>query len=225
MRKVITIAALFATTLVASAQDKPVTEIAIYEISDTQNQRFPELLLDFRQQVSKLEGFETYITLRDIHSPNIYIDVLHWSDINTAIAASESVKYGETYKAFTSAIDSLIAYGEFYSFKSFTHKNSKINMDNKITEVVIYQLKADAVSAYSNIADVTNKFLENQEGFISRKILQDHKDKSIFMDIVEWDSLANAETAMQQSQKEPSLLPFFEATEKVITFSHYTFFK
>jgi hypothetical protein len=95
----------------------------------------------------------------------------------------------------------------------------------KVTEIVIYQLKSDKVTAYSAIAETTNAFLKTQKGFLSRKILQDHKDHTIFMDIVEWETLSDAENAMQNAQKEPSLIPFFEATEKVISFSHYNPFQ
>lgn len=225
MRKVLTTVALIATSLWASAQTKEVTEIAIYRISETQNKNFQSLLTNFRKQVSQLKGYKSYTTLQDIHNPNIYIDILPWSNINTALAASDSVKNGEKYKPFTSAIDSLVAYGEFYPFKQFIHNKNKINMQSKITEVVIYQIKADKVNAYESIAETTNLFLKAQKGFISRRVMQDHKDKTIFMDIVEWETQADAEIAMQKSQQETSLMPFFEATEKVITFSHYSFFK
>jgi heme-degrading monooxygenase HmoA len=225
MRKVLITVALIATTFWASAQTKEVSEIAIYRISETQNKNLPQLLTDFRQQISKLQGFKTYITLKDIHNPNIYVDILPWSNINTALAASDSVKKGEKYKPFTSAIDSLVVYGEFYPFKQFIHNKNKINMQSNITEVVIYQLKADKVNAYESIAENTNLFLKSQKGFISRKIMQDHKDQTIFMDIVEWETLTDAENAIQKSQQEISLMPFFEAIEKVITFSHYSFFK
>jgi heme-degrading monooxygenase HmoA len=225
MRKVLIIVALIATTFWASAQTKEVTEIAIYRISETQNNNFHSLLTNFRKQVSQLKGYKSYTTLQDVHNPNIYIDILPWSNINTALVASDSVKNGKNYKPFTSAIDSLVAYGEFYPFKRFIQNKNKINMQSKITEVVIYQIKADKVNAYESIAENTNLFLKAQKGFISRKIMQDHKDKTIFMDIVEWDTQADAEGAMQKSQQETSLLPFFEATEKVITFSHYSFFK
>jgi methyltransferase-like protein len=225
MKKLVLSVALLATSIMAIAQNKTTTEVAIYRISPVENLNFDKLYGQFRQEVSKLKGYQTWLTLQDVHSPNIYIDILNWENLSLALAASDSVKNGEIYKPFTSAIDSLIHYGEFYSFKSFINKKSKINMDNKVTEVVIYQLKADMVSGYSNIADNTDNFLKNQKGFISRKILQDHKDKTIFMAIVEWETLADAETAMQKSQQESTLLPFFEATEKVITFSHYTFYK
>lgn len=225
MRKVLTTVAFIATSFWASAQTKEVTEIAIYRISVTQNENFQSLLTNFRKQVSKLKGYKSYTTLQDIHNHNIYIDVLPWSNINTALAASDSVKKGEKYKPFTSAIDSLVAYGEFYPFKQFIHNKTKINMTGKITEVVIYQIKADKVNSYDGIAENTNLFLKSQKGFISRKVMQDHKDKTIFIDIVEWETQADADTAMQKSQQERSLMPFFEATEKVITFSHYSFFK
>jgi heme-degrading monooxygenase HmoA len=91
--------------------------------------------------------------------------------------------------------------------------------------VVIYQIKADQVNGYETIADNTNLFLKAQKGFISRKIMQDHKDKTIFMDIVEWERIEDAENALQKSQQETALMPFFEATEKIITFSHYSFFR
>lgn len=216
---------LVATSFWTSAQTKKVIEIAIYRISETQNNNFQSLLTNFGKQVSQLKGYESYTTLRDIHNSNIYIDILPWSNINTALAASDSIKNGAKYKPFTSAIDSLVAYGEFYPFKQFIHNKNKINMQSKITEVVIYQVKADKVNAYASIAENTNLFLKAQKGFISRKVMQDHKGKTIFMDIVEWETQANAETAMQKSQQATSLMPFFEATEKVITFSHYSLFK
>ena len=225
MRKVLTTVALLTTTLWASAQHKEVTEIAIYRISETQNKNFLKLLTDFRKQVSGLNGYKTYITLQDLQNPNIYIDILPWGDITTALAASDSVKNGEKHKPFTSAIDSLVAYGKFYPFKQFIQNKAKTNMTNKITEVVIYQIKADKVNAYEGIAENTNLFLKAPKGFISRKIMQDHNAKSIFMDIVEWETLADAETAMENTKQETLLMPFFEATDKVITFSYYSFFQ
>jgi heme-degrading monooxygenase HmoA len=225
MKKFILSTLLLASSLWAFAQDKEVTEIAVYRISETQHENFENLLKDFRSHVSKLDGFKSYTTLQDIHSPNIYIDVLPWSNIHTALAASESVKNEARFQPFTTVIDSLIAYGEFYLFKEYTHNKSKMPMQSKITEVVIYQIKADQVSGYETIADNTNLFLKAQKGFISRKIMQDHKNKTIFMDIVEWETATDAENAMQKSQQETALMPFFEATEKVITFSHYSFFR
>lgn len=132
MRIVLTTAALFAMTFWASAQNREVTEIAIYRILDIENKTFQNLLTDFRKQVSDLKGFKSYITLQDIHHPNIYIDILPWSNINAALAASDSVKSGVKYKPFTSAIDSLVAYGEFYPFKQFIHNKAKISMTSKI---------------------------------------------------------------------------------------------
>jgi len=207
------------------SKHKEVTEVAIYRISESKNSQMDLLLNDFRREVIKLQGYKDYLTLQDKNSPNIYIDILHWNNIEDALNASEIVKDGNVYKPFTSSIDSLIAYGEFYQYKSFYKSNKENTMENKITEVVIYQLKSDKINKYEVIANTTNEFLNKQKGFIGRKIMQDHKDKTIFMDIVEWENISNAQSAMEASQKEASLMPFFEATEKVISFSHYSYFK
>jgi heme-degrading monooxygenase HmoA len=202
-----------------------ITEIAIYRIQAERQPQLPTLLSDFRSEVAKLQGFEDYLTFQDAHNPQIYADVLHWTDAQNAVAASEKVKTEQPFKPFTSAIDSLIAYGDFTSFNYFSNKKKSTVMSNNIKEVVVYQLKADKVTAYAEIVPLVNAFLNNQKGFISREVLQDHKDPTIFADIVEWESLSDASNAMQASQKEATILPFFEATEKVISFSHYNVFK
>lgn len=205
-------------------QSQIVTEVAIYRIAKEKNGIFEDLLTKFRMQVGELKGFQDYLTLQNIGEDNIYIDILHWDNINLALAASENVKTGKRYKPFTSAIDSLIVYGEFYQFKNFNHKNVN-TMKNKISEVVVYKIKEDKISDYANIAEITNAFLSKQKGFNSREILQDFKEKDTFMDIVIWDSMEDAQNAMQVSQKDASLMPFFEATEKIVTFSHYNHYK
>ncbi|MEQ1553056.1 MAG: hypothetical protein ABL929_02690 [Ferruginibacter sp.] len=226
MKKTVLLTVSLLSTIWAFAQNsKIVTEVVIYKFAESNNFQFDTLLLDFRNKVSRLKGYKNYITLQDKNNTNVYIDILQWGNISNAISASNTVKNEETFKPFTTSIDSLIAYGEFYSFKSFTNNKLKIKMTNKVSEVVVYQLKADKVSVYSNIADTTNNFLKTQKGFISRKIMQDNKDSTIFIDIVEWETVEDAQSAMQASQQEKSLIPFFEATEKVITFSHYTFYK
>ena len=91
----------------------------------------------------------------------------------------------------------------------------------KTTEIVSYRIKSTHLETYPDIITVTDVFLANQPGFISRRVLQDAKDESLFTDVVEWESLAEAEFAGAKVQSEPSLLPFLEATEKIISFNHY----
>jgi len=208
----------------AAAEEKMVTEVAAYRIEATKNKHFHSTLSNFREQVARLDGYKDYLTLQDLKQPNIYIDILHWDNINLASAASEEVKGGEKYKPFTTSIDSLIAYGEFYNFESFIHKKTH-NMKDKITEVVIYKIKTNKVEGYAQLSEVTNTFASKQKGFNSRNVLQNHKEKNTFMDIVIWDSIEDAQHAMQASENEPSLMPFFQAIEEIVTFSHYQYFK
>ncbi len=89
------------------------------------------------------------------------------------------------------------------------------------TEVVLYQIKAGKVAGYSQISTLADNFLKTRQGFISRTVKQDHTDETLFLDIVEWQTLADAQQAAKALQKEASLAPFFEAFEKVINFNHF----
>jgi hypothetical protein len=91
----------------------------------------------------------------------------------------------------------------------------------KTTEVVIYQIKGDKVADYPTIAKVTDSFLTMRNGFISRRLTQDSKNPSIFLDIIEWETLEAAERAAQAIQQDSSMMTLFSATEKLISFGHY----
>jgi heme-degrading monooxygenase HmoA len=202
-----------------------VAEVAIYRISAEKQGQFTSLLTQFKGEVQKLQGFEDYVTLQDKSNERIFVDLLHWHNLNDAVSASEKVKIGSEFKPFTSSIDSLVFYGDFILLNSFSNNSQSSAMANNIKEVVVYQLKSDKVAAYPEIIKLVNLFLSKREGFINREVLQDHKDKTIFMDIVTWDNVVNAQNAMEASQKEASIIPFFEATEKVISFSHCNHFQ
>ena len=101
---------------------------------------------------------------------------------------------------------------------SFTQKNI---MKENATEVVIYKISAEKVGEYEAISKLPDSFLQKQEGFVSRKIYRDLKNPQIFLDIVEWGSLEAGEKATKNLESDEALLPFLQATEEVISFSHY----
>lgn len=90
-----------------------------------------------------------------------------------------------------------------------------------ITEVVFYQIKADRIANYVTISQIADSFLQERKGFLSRTVKQDSHDKSLFLDIVEWQTMDDALHAMEASQKEPALFPFFEAFKEVIRINHF----
>ncbi|MEL6190559.1 MAG: antibiotic biosynthesis monooxygenase [Bacteroidota bacterium] len=107
---------------------------------------------------------------------------------------------------------------------SLTPSKSTVEMKTSVTEIIIYKLKAEQVKGYKELSKVADAFAGAQEGFISREVFQDKKDSTVFVDVVEWQSLESAEKAMQMSQKDERMLPFFEVTEEIISFSHYSSF-
>lgn len=91
----------------------------------------------------------------------------------------------------------------------------------KTTEVVLYKIKQDQIENFDRLTKLADECLSSRNGFIIRIVKNDCKDKSIFMDIVEWESLSDAENAAKEIEKDPKIIPFFEAAEKVISFNHY----
>ena len=89
------------------------------------------------------------------------------------------------------------------------------------TEVVLYQIKAEKLAHYTEISIIADNFLKTRNGFINRIVKQDHKDETLFLDIVEWQTLEDAEKASEAFQNEPTLVPFFESFERVINFNHF----
>jgi hypothetical protein len=88
------------------------------------------------------------------------------------------------------------------------------------TEVVFYQIKAESMANFAEISKLADSFLQTRQGFVSRIVKQDHTEKTIFMDIVEWQTLEDAQSASEAFKTEQSLIPFFQVFEKVISFNH-----
>lgn len=90
-----------------------------------------------------------------------------------------------------------------------------------VTEVVIYQVKKDQIKQFPDLSYLAETFLNEQQGFLERQVLQDLNDPSIFSDIIKWKSVRHFELAMKATEQNADLKPFFEATEKTISFSIY----
>lgn len=94
-------------------------------------------------------------------------------------------------------------------------------MTTNTTEVVIYQLKDDKVADYATLSKLTDKFLAMRKGFVRRTITQDSNNNAIFLDIIEWETLKDAQEAAQAIQQDASMAGLFASTEKLISFGHY----
>jgi methyltransferase-like protein len=119
----------------------------------------------------------------------------------------------------------LLSQTVFWGVKLVVKTLKNFTMTNKTTEVVIYQIKADKVADYSNLSRATDNFLGMRKGFITRRLTQDSKDKSIFLDIIEWETLEDAEGAAQAIQQDDAMKMLFSSTEKLISFGHYHNFR
>ncbi|MCG9876193.1 MAG: antibiotic biosynthesis monooxygenase [Leptospiraceae bacterium] len=94
------------------------------------------------------------------------------------------------------------------------------SQSDSIMEVAVYKIKKDQIQNSAEFTKTVDVFLQSREGFISIQRLQDVNDPSIFTDLVLWKTKEDAELSAKASETEASLVPFFEAIEKMIHFGH-----
>ena len=109
--------------------------------------------------------------------------------------------------------------------KQYSHQIKKKMKKNCIAEVVIYKIKPNTTEKYATeIIDFFRKLIMSFDGFISYEFFQGCKNNSIFMDLVLWDSLENAEIAalkVKEIQKEADFKEYIDSFEKVEIFNHF----
>lgn len=97
-------------------------------------------------------------------------------------------------------------------------------LDN-VVELVVYKIKPECVEKYSTeIIDFFRKTVMSLKGFISYEFFQNCKNENLFMDIVYWDTLENAENAaktVKEIQKGEDFMDYINAFNGVEIFSHF----
>ncbi len=97
--------------------------------------------------------------------------------------------------------------------------------ETQVTEFAVYQIKKEKLNQLAEYKIAVDTFLTTQKGFISKQYFQDQRDPSVLVDVIQWNSLEEAEMAGAAAEKNEALVPFFEATEKVIYFGHHRIIK
>lgn len=115
-------------------------------------------------------------------------------------------------------------YPTFFTAFALLATMACIQKKDPVFEVVLYQIKPEKVAEYGKIVKITNQFLQEQPGFRNRRVFQDKKENASFVDLVEWESLEAALSASKRAESNPDLRSFFEAIERVNSFSHHSEF-
>ena len=91
-----------------------------------------------------------------------------------------------------------------------------------VKEVVVYVVHETALGGVAEASAAMDAFLATQAGFVRRTRHADAKVPLQFMDIVEWESLEEAERAAQAVEKEESVAAFMQAIASVVMMSHFS---
>ena len=109
---------------------------------------------------------------------------------------------------------------------------TKSIMSKNVTEVVIYQIKAEKIKDFTAILEKVRANVCNAPGFVSYKTLRWMKEpnefiasENTFIDIVEWKTLEDAANAMKAAEQNPVFSEFLGSIEKITIMGHFDFYK
>lgn len=92
-------------------------------------------------------------------------------------------------------------------------------MSERCFEIVLYKVR-DADEARAARKQIM-PFLARHPGFRSWRALVDLKDSAQFMDLIEWDTVQDAEVAAETIMRDPAFAAFMGQIELVQSMSHY----
>ena len=105
--------------------------------------------------------------------------------------------------------------------------NKSLMKKSCILELVVYKIKPEATEKYkTDTIDFFRKLIKAFDGFISYEFFQSYRDNEIFMDLVSWNTIENAELAakkVKEIQKGIEFKDYIESFEKVEVFNHFKF--
>ncbi len=95
-----------------------------------------------------------------------------------------------------------------------------VEIKGTILEIVSYRVKPTHLSNLAERQAAAHRELMAMKGFISYKTMKSTKEGNTFVDIVEWDSLAEAKAAAEEVTKSQGFQQLMEAIEEMTGFDH-----
>lgn len=93
-------------------------------------------------------------------------------------------------------------------------------MKHTVTELLIYQLKPRSIQQKSFMIHEVSQCMNRFPGFVARKVHQSLNQEGLWMDVVQWQSLAHAKQAAQQLQKTPVFEKFVSSIHDILIFEY-----
>ncbi|MEP5152659.1 hypothetical protein [Planktotalea sp.] len=94
-------------------------------------------------------------------------------------------------------------------------------MSQHTIETVIFKLnKGESADGFAKAAEAITEFAERQKGFITRRLSRG--EDGLWIDHIEWETLADAQAAAAKIGQEASLGPCMKAIDETSVVMHHT---
>ncbi len=96
--------------------------------------------------------------------------------------------------------------------------------ETTVYELVVYRIKASYQDSYDEVLHEARECIMKFPGIIEYQTFRSAEDNLLFMDLVKWNSLAEAKEAAQKLEEIKELAPFIAAFEEIKFMNHFELF-
>ncbi len=93
-----------------------------------------------------------------------------------------------------------------------------------VYELVVYKIKSEYADNYNEVLETAREHVRNFSGMLEYQTFRSADNELIFMDLVKWRSLEEAQDASRKVEKMKELAPFMAAFEEIKFMDHFELF-
>jgi hypothetical protein len=153
--------------------------------------------------LNALPGLQRRVVLTD--GQGQWIDVIHWDSLTNAQQAMSHVGHRPEVQTLFAQLDEPTV--ELFHMTSVF---GKTQAQGGVTEVALFRTTIPP-EAFRTAAEVGWPILAAQSGYVGRELMLD--DTGQWADVVQWDSLEAAMSAMTVMEHDPAMQPFMQALD------------
>ncbi len=93
-----------------------------------------------------------------------------------------------------------------------------------VYELVVYKIKPEYADSYDDVLEEAREHILAFPGMIQHQTFRSSEDELIFMDLVKWNSLEEAQNAAKKLEQMKELAPFMASFEEIRFMDHFELF-
>lgn len=169
-----------------------VFDFVFYSIAEEKYNKFAYAYQDLKKAIKNIEGNIEYKTYESIDDNFLFLDFCIWDGLENAKKADELVQNSELFSRLFDPIQEIL----FFDHLILNDKWIKTDNNYTIIELNLYVIDITKKEKYLNNKRLFyNIVKKNARGFCKVLTFESLEDKNIFVDLMFWETLEDANSA------------------------------